>query len=326
MACCFNKDSYSQNGCLLQIKDANGVIKVEIDLSTVTITDQANGSIQLLDSNGNSITLTSEDQTQLTLNRAILEDLRADCTDSNQESKNNTYDIAQIDTGSGTLSGCSSWSFNWAGNGAGSFDITNPRNGRTNTFSFPNVPTPQNSVDWSRLTLDDLEFDATNATNLWLNVQDCTIPVSAGLPASPNLMPTSSLSSPFVTAASTPTTVDLIWTISNIAATNSSGLITVRIAKSTQITFTWDGGAATIGGSAVDNSSWTFDNTDALYYIWTTSDVIAGSSDLKFGYVGNVPVSVGGEVYPSDLEIVCGSGGEFDCSDNTNTANILVSG
>ena len=94
----------------------------------------------------------------------------------------NTVDHALIDGYSATLSGCSSWSFAWGSGGAGSFTFTIVSTGRVVTYTYPDFPSINNAVDWSRVTLEDITFDATRATELYLSTQDCNIPVYEGLP------------------------------------------------------------------------------------------------------------------------------------------------
>jgi surface protein len=96
--------------------------------------------------------------------------------------RTNTVDHALVDGYSGTLTQCSSWSFAWGSGGAGSFTINIPSTGRVVTYTYPNLPEIANAVDWSRTTLEDLVFDATSATGLYLNTQNCAIPVYEGLP------------------------------------------------------------------------------------------------------------------------------------------------
>lgn len=77
MACCFIMDSYNQDGCVLQILDATPDVKFELNLALLTMVEQQNG-LYLTDGT-NGITLTPTDQTNLTLNRTILEGLRTGC-------------------------------------------------------------------------------------------------------------------------------------------------------------------------------------------------------------------------------------------------------
>jgi len=95
-----------------------------------------------------------------------------------EEGTVNISEQADISGQSGTITDPSSFSFVWGNNAAGSFTVTNTVTGKTTTYNASSGIAPSNAVDEGRLSLEEHTFDASGASDLWLNVQGSRIVLS----------------------------------------------------------------------------------------------------------------------------------------------------
>ena len=105
---------------------------------------------------------------------------------------------------------------------------------------------------------------------------------------------------------------------------NTNGTITILLTKDSR----WDlnGGynpsATVIGTTPVNNSDWTYDDTDPVYHIFTTNTVITKGSFLNFGFnaVFNAPGTMG--TYTITSQMTSFSGGEYRIDNNVDAEGI----
>lgn len=90
----------------------------------------------------------------------------------------NISDQQNIDGETGTITDPSSFSFVWGNNAAGSFTLTNTVTGNTTTYTASSGIAPSNAVDEGRFSLETHTFDASLATDLYLNVQGARISIN----------------------------------------------------------------------------------------------------------------------------------------------------
>jgi hypothetical protein len=138
--------------------------------------------------------------------------------------------------------------------------------------------------------------------------------------AAPNLSP-SILVSPTMLAG--PTNISMVVNVYEFNDVPTSGSIQVYILKDPLYVMSFNSTATAVAGETVSNASWTLNNTNPLYYILTTSQVIPASGSLAFGLTGifNSGATKGQTVvsvflYPE-------SGGELDDSDNADDETIV---
>ena len=97
---------------------------------------------------------------------------------------------------------------------------------------------------------------------------------------------------------------------------SSSVSFTVRITKDNRLNLTFPATATSVGNRAVQNSAWTFDNSDSNYYMFTTIQPIKAGDKLSLGLVGNIiPGSTSGILTLSST-ILSGSIAEAKLTNN----------
>ncbi|MBD2752488.1 alginate lyase family protein [Spirosoma validum] len=95
--------------------------------------------------------------------------------------------------------------------------------------------------------------------------------------------------------------------------------ITVRITKDAKLKLTFDNQTTSFGSRSVQNSAWTFDDSQPNYYILTTTQAIAGGEKLSMGLKGALtPGSTTGVISLSAV-IQAASGGEVKSVNNIDS-------
>ncbi|KAA0992064.1 beta strand repeat-containing protein [Dyadobacter aurulentus] len=113
-----------------------------------------------------------------------------------------------------------------------------------------------------------------------------------------------------------------ILNLNNDSTTVTAGIITVRILKSNLWNFTWDPAATSNSLGALNNSAWTYANSQ-LYHTWTTNVVIAKGSSRYIGFSGTfIPAATSGTL-PITVQIRFPSGGEVNDKNNTDVEQII---
>ncbi|MFT4535267.1 MAG: hypothetical protein ACI9P5_002633, partial [Saprospiraceae bacterium] len=103
-------------------------------------------------------------------------------------------------------------------------------------------------------------------------------------------------------------------------------LITVRIPKDPKITFTWNPTLTSVGPNPVDNTPWTYDSSNFIFHIFTTTDVILANSSMTFGIIGVFDSQGGTGNVPVTLSIQSGSGGDDSPGNNSDSEQIIFFG
>ncbi|WP_191041179.1 Ig-like domain-containing protein [Spirosoma validum] len=105
----------------------------------------------------------------------------------------------------------------------------------------------------------------------------------------------------------------------NLVAT--SGQITVRVTKDPKASLTFSPTATNVGNRSVQNSAWTFDNSNGNYYILRTNQPVAPGDRLSFGFTGTLaPGATTGVVTVSS--VITGIAGEVKANNNIDADKI----
>ncbi|SFD77715.1 hypothetical protein SAMN05216167_10737 [Spirosoma endophyticum] len=98
----------------------------------------------------------------------------------------------------------------------------------------------------------------------------------------------------------------------------TSGPVSVYVTKDPLVSLSFNPTSDLINGKTVQNSDWTFNNTDPNFYILTTNVVIAGKGKKSFGLTGMLaPGSTKGSLSLSTT-VVGGNGGEVKINNNSD--------
>ena len=97
--------------------------------------------------------------------------------------------------------------------------------------------------------------------------------------------------------------------------TNGSEIL-VRMPRDPRISFTFNQTAALIGFSPVNNSVWTYVDTDPNYYIFKPSSVIAGGMFSTFGFNATFAPGASSGRFTLTASLNSGSGGETNSKNN----------
>ncbi|MBD2753635.1 hypothetical protein [Spirosoma validum] len=127
-----------------------------------------------------------------------------------------------------------------------------------------------------------------------------------------------------------PTTVNgsapitVVVDVVEINSIPSSGLITIKIAKTNAVDLSFDAGLTRLDGRSVQNSLWSFDrNSSPGYYVLTTSQAVAAGNKLSLGLTGMLTAgATSGDLTIS--AVLMGSGGEVRVNNNTDADKINV--
>lgn len=133
-----------------------------------------------------------------------------------------------------------------------------------------------------------------------------------------NLSPTISFIPNSIIGVQTISVVGRVFEFNNVP---TSGAITVNILKDPDYTLTFNSSATIIGGIPVNNSIWTFNDTNPFFYVLSTNQSIAGGGVVRFGLTGTAgsTTSVGSKVI--NMFILDNSGGEPTNSNTDNSDN-----
>ncbi|UFH54536.1 ExeM/NucH family extracellular endonuclease [Spirosoma sp. KNUC1025] len=118
-------------------------------------------------------------------------------------------------------------------------------------------------------------------------------------------------------------TFSVVGDVVELNSVSSNGTITVRINKDPKISLTFSGTATSVGGRAVQNSAWTFDDTSELdYYVLTTTQVVAAGNVLSFGIDGILTPGATSGTLSVVTQLAAGSGGEVKIINNSDADRI----
>ena len=118
----------------------------------------------------------------------------------------------------------------------------------------------------------------------------------------------------------TPLTV--VVDVSEVLGQPSSGQIRVLLSKATKASLSFDPNATTVGGRAVQNSSWQVDNSNSSFYILTTNQSVPARGKLSFGFTGTLTPGATSGTLTLTSAIEAGSGGEIRSNNNADADKI----
>lgn len=133
-----------------------------------------------------------------------------------------------------------------------------------------------------------------------------------------NLSPTISFIPNTIIGVQTISVVGRVFEFNNVT---TSGTVTVNILKDPDYVLSFNSSAMIVGGIPVNNSIWTFNDTNPFFYVLTTNQPIAGGGVVRFGLTGTAgsTTSVGSKVI--NMFILDHSGGEPTISNTDNSDN-----
>ena len=120
------------------------------------------------------------------------------------------------------------------------------------------------------------------------------------------------------------TPITVVVDVAEILGVATSGVIKVRVTKSTKVSLSYDPSALTVGGRMVSNGSWTLDNSNGAYYLLTSkSGVSVGAkTKLSFGFTGTLTPGATSGTLTLTSTIEGGSGGEVRTNNNSDADKI----
>lgn len=163
--------------------------------------------------------------------------------------------------------------------------------------------------------------------NLWAQIvlSDNTTQVvqltTSTCPATPNLTPTVQYL-PSITHGTQ--TVTVLTTVAETKGVATNGTITVYVTRDPKYTITYPASATTVGGNAVNNSTWTLDNTNAQFYIFRRTSTINGMGSSRFGFSLTFNPNNSNGSTTITAFIAPNSGGELSADANDNTDNDVL--
>lgn len=110
-----------------------------------------------------------------------------------------------------------------------------------------------------------------------------------------------------------------VFSLKDVATT---GLITVKLTRDASVNLSFTANATSVGGRMVQNSSWTFDDSDPSYYVLKTTQVISTGNQLSFGLTGNLNAGSPSGTLTISSVVVGGSGGEVRINNNADADKI----
>lgn len=117
-------------------------------------------------------------------------------------------------------------------------------------------------------------------------------------------------------------TFTVVVDVMEINSVPTSGLITVKITKDASVALTFGSGLTTLAGRAVQNGTWSFTDSDANFYVLTTTQVIDGGGKLSVGLSGVLNARATAGVMTGNAVLVGGSGGEIRVDNNSDADKI----
>ena len=80
--------------------------------------------------------------------------------------------------------------------------------------------------------------------------------------------------------------------------------------------------ASSINGKPVNNSLWSYDDSDPDYHIFTSTSVISAAGFSKFGFKSIWDAGATMGTYPLTSQITSGSGGEIRMSNDVDAEQV----
>ena len=118
------------------------------------------------------------------------------------------------------------------------------------------------------------------------------------------------------------TNFSVVVDVFDMLTTATNELITVYITKDPLAVLSFNSSAVSVGSKIVQNSVWTFDDSNTNFYILRTNEVIEGEGHKSFGLTGVMtPGNTQGTLTVSTT-IMAGSGGEVNISNNSDADKI----
>ncbi|UFH53027.1 Ig-like domain-containing protein [Spirosoma sp. KNUC1025] len=119
------------------------------------------------------------------------------------------------------------------------------------------------------------------------------------------------------------TNISVVVDVYELNSISTNGTVTVKLTRDPKLALSFPGTANSVGGRAVNNGVWSFDDTsDEDYYILTTNQSIAAGNVLSFGLTGTLtPGATTGTIVLTAV-VEADSGGQVNLINNTDADRI----
>ncbi|MBD2753909.1 hypothetical protein [Spirosoma validum] len=118
------------------------------------------------------------------------------------------------------------------------------------------------------------------------------------------------------------TSASVVVTVVELTSVPTQGLITVRLTKDSRLRLSFDASQTMVNGRPVQNSVWRVDESQAGYYILTTSQRIEANEVLSIGFTGQLSPGATTGILTVSATLVGNSGGEVNIINNIDAEKI----
>ena len=122
--------------------------------------------------------------------------------------------------------------------------------------------------------------------------------------------------------ANGPTTTYWELRVQEVEGYDTEGAINVVLPKDFKLQITWDPNGISIGPYTVNNSVWTYDNSNPNFHIWNTNSVVTGSSSSSLGFEALYDPSNTFGLVNYTCTILSSSGGEINSTNNIDSETL----
>jgi len=120
-----------------------------------------------------------------------------------------------------------------------------------------------------------------------------------------------------------PSTLNVIVELNELLNNSTTGLVSFTIAKDAHITFSFDDTMTLLDGLALNNSEWTYDNSNPDFHVFNSSESIQASGISRVGLLMNYnPFQTDG-VDNITVNILSGSGSEENEMNNSAIISLM---
>ena len=165
------------------------------------------------------------------------------------------------------------------------------------------------------------------ATITSITIDGCTLQLTTNNSATLIVKPAPDLSPVIYVAPSTqygPSTFTVVVDVFELngSPTNPKRALKVYVNKQSLVKLTFDDMAMMVGGKTVQNSAWSFDDSDEFFYIISTNTVISGGDQLSFGLLGELTPNSTSGIFSVGATIIPLSGGELKLTNNIDVDRV----
>ncbi len=118
---------------------------------------------------------------------------------------------------------------------------------------------------------------------------------------------------------------DMAWTVrvQELDNQQTNGTVTVIMGRDARLSFTYDPSLTQIGPFTIDNPSWTYDDSNSSFHIWTSNVSIDALDNSSFGFEASYDPQGTSGTTTYTMTILSGSGGELNGLNNADAETLL---